>query len=69
MATGPSRPHVPPPEKKAPKPTSRLLRDKTEAAKKQQSESAKKRTSYAKSIATRGGLGDLQTDKQRALGV
>jgi hypothetical protein len=67
MATGPSRPALPPPA--APKPTSRLIRDKTEAAKEEQRKEAKRRKGYAKTIATRGGLGEARTEKQKALGV
>ncbi len=69
MPTGPSRPHIPPAQTVAPKPTPRRMAQESEEAKKRQQEAAKRRTGWASTILTRGGLGAAQTQKSKALGV
>lgn len=66
MPTGPSRLKIP---QISPKPTPRRLSEESEEAKKRQREAAKRRTGYASTIMTRGGLGQANTGKTSALGV
>lgn len=66
MPTGPSKPKIP---VATPKPTARRTTIESEEAKKRQREAAKRRTGYASTIMTRGGLGTLETGKAKALGT
>ena len=68
MATGPSRPHLPP--QKSPRSTVRMSSVESELAKKRQMEAAKRRTGWASTIMTRGGLtGQANTQKAKVLGT
>lgn len=64
--TGPSRPHI---AQVSPRPTPGRLAQESEEARKRQRKAAKRRTGYASTIMTRGGLGQVQTQKASVLGV